>query len=84
MSEFECLAWLTNVSALAALFSEGATTSGPEISRSHFERTDRSLSVLLQTTFGFTNVSFLTEILEIVTSGNRTHGKAVVEERDNH
>ena len=50
MSEFECLAWLTDVSA-EALFSEGATTSGPKI-------VNRSLSVLLQTTFGFTNVAF--------------------------
>ena len=76
MSESECLAWLTNVSALATLFSEGATTSG-DISLP-YERTDRYLSVLLQTTFGFTNVSFLTEILEIVSSANRTRDKAAL------
>ena len=40
--------------------------------------------MLLQTAFGSTNVSFLTEILEIVTCGNRTRGKAVVKERDNN
>ena len=31
LSQFECLAWLTDVSTWAALFSEGVTTSSSEI-----------------------------------------------------
>ena len=34
--EFKCLAWLTDVSALAALFSEEATISGSEIFKATF------------------------------------------------
>ena len=73
MNEFESFVWLTDVSVLAALISEGATTSLLAILTQCIYRQPLDSPMLV-----------FTEISEIVTSGNRTRDKAVVEKHDNH